>query len=70
MYTTCATGVTNTGHVLTFITKLTVVTRGVTILQILDSITFSILRSRFDSILDFYMYLFFFTIFRLDFYAI
>ena len=30
--------------------------RGVTILQILDSITFSILRSRFDSILDFYIF--------------
>ena len=35
-----------------------VIVRGVTILQILDSITFSILRSRFDSILDFYIYFF------------
>ena len=33
--------------------------RGDTILQILDSIQFSILKSRFDSILDFYIYLFF-----------
>ena len=50
--------------------------RGVTILQILDSITFWILRSRFDSILD---YLHFlkknlstgcYAIFRLHFYAI
>ena len=32
---------------------------GVTILQILDSIQFSILRSRFNSILDFYIYLLF-----------
>ena len=33
-------------------------TRGVTILQILDSITFAILRSRFDSIFDFYIFFF------------
>ena len=33
-------------------------TRVDTILQILDSITFSILRSRFDSILDFSIYFF------------
>lgn len=35
-----------------------VIIRGVTILQILNSITLSILRSRFDSILDFYIYFF------------
>ena len=35
-----------------------VIIRGVTVLQILDSITFSILRSRFDSTLDFFIYLF------------
>ena len=34
------------------------ITKGVTILKILDSVTFSILRSLFDLILDFYIYFF------------
>ena len=38
--------------------KICIDSRGVTILQMLDSIQFSILRSRLDSILDFHYHFF------------